>query len=192
MFKELIVQLFPNGRFIDRTQIKLGTTVARGGSTLSGKPLTKAAIITRPIKIFKDGSIGSDYRDFEASFFSEEMVDEWLYEIDTDYTLDPDHITDHHFNTAVLNAATTKMMKPTKYRFLRMGNIVLVSSADKGDIEDPNTYWLPDITLFVVGGEDEFGWFVESETPDTEPYNFTPVVNLKGNNENLWNIKKNL
>lgn len=189
MLKDVIANLFPNGRFIDRSEIKLGATIARGGSTLWGAPLTKAVIISRPIKLFKDGTIGSDLRDFHGDFFSTEMKNEWLYEIDTDYPSDPNYVTDHLFNKAVLDAAETKFLKPTKYRSLKMGSIVLVSSADEGDVTDDDSYWLPELTLFVAGGEDEYGWFVESETPDVDPYPFTAVVNMEGSKENLWTVR---
>lgn len=189
MLKDVVTKLFPNGRFIDRSEIKLGATIARGGSTLWGDPLTKGVIISRPVKVFNDGSIGSDLRDYEGSFFSEQMKDEWLYEIDTDYPTDPNHITDHHFNAAVLKVINSKMLKPATYNSLMMGSIVLASSGEVGDIKDENTYWVPEITLFVVGGEDEYGWFVESETPDTDPYPFTAVVKVGSEKENLWKIK---
>lgn len=189
MLKDVIVDLFPEGRFVTVDEIKLGTTVARGGSTVFGDPLTKCVIISRPIAEAPDGSLVSDRRVWDTEVYSPEMVNEWFYEIPTEYPLEPNHATDNKFTDAVLEKATRHLLEPIPATQLAPGQIVLTASGVEGDIEDHDTYWVPEITLFVVGPKDEYGWSVEAEE-DSLPLPFTPITEEEETNNHIFLVKQ--
>lgn len=176
MLEYKLHEIFPGSKRITPDQITLGTTVAFGGVDENGELNETYFIVARPYKRYDDGTIVYDERVTPSVMYNKNMDDAWYYEIpDVNFSSNPEIMTTHKHTDAVLGKVDATQVEGIDFEEIEPGDIILTGSANRGDIEDMETFWVPEIVVFKAGELTEWGWQV-AQTEGTPLTVYTPLT----------------